>query len=171
MINGFLFAEIRAYPSRRAIISFIITPMKAVIQRVSHASVSVGGALLSRIDAGLLILLGIRQGDSAEQFSAMARKIAALRIFTDAEGKMNLSVLDIAGAALVVSQFTLCANTRKGNRPSFVEAEKPERAEGLVNDFADELRRLGVPTQTGKFGASMQVELLNDGPVTIVLES
>ena len=124
-----------------------------------------------RIDAGLLILLGIRQGDSAEQVSAMARKIAALRIFTDAEGKMNLSVLDIAGAALVVSQFTLCANTRKGNRPSFVEAEKPERAEGLVNDFADELRRLGVPTQTGKFGASMQVELLNDGPVTIVLES
>ena len=99
MINGFLFAEIRAYPSRRAIISFIITPMKAVIQRVSHASVSVGGALLSRIDAGLLILLGIRKGDSAEQVSAMARKIAALRIFTDAEGKMNLSVLDIAGAA------------------------------------------------------------------------
>lgn len=145
--------------------------MKTVIQRVSYASVTVDGAIISRIDQGLLILLGIHQGNSADQVKAMAKKIAALRIFTDSEGKMNLSVVDIGGEALVVSQFTLCANTKKGNRPSFIEAEKPELASPLVELFAEELRSFGIPTQLGEFGADMKVELLNDGPVTIVLDS
>lgn len=145
--------------------------MKAVIQRVSHASVTVSDRRIAAIGSGLLILLGIHQGNSTDQVRAMAKKIAALRIFTDAEDKMNLSVLDIQGEALVVSQFTLCANTRKGNRPSFIEAEKPELAAPLVEVFAETMRELGVPTQTGEFGAEMKVELLNDGPVTIVLES
>lgn len=145
--------------------------MKTVIQRVSHASVTVNGSRISSIGSGLLILVGIHQGNSAEQVRAMAKKIAALRIFNDAEDKMNLSVLDIQGEALVVSQFTLCANTKKGNRPSFIEAENPEIAAPLVEVFAETMRELGVPTQAGEFGADMKVELLNDGPVTIVLES
>lgn len=145
--------------------------MKTVIQRVSHASVTVDGKRISSIGSGLLILVGIHHGNSAEQVRAMAKKIAAMRIFTDAEDKMNLSVLDIQGEALVVSQFTLCANTKKGNRPSFIEAENPEIAAQLVEFFAETMRELGVPTQTGEFGADMKVELLNDGPVTIILES
>lgn len=151
--------------------SCIITVMKAVVQRVKQASVTVDGTVISAIGTGLLILLGVHQGDSADQIAALAKKIAALRIFTDAEDKMNLSVADIGGEILVVSQFTLCANTKKGNRPSFIEAEKPEIAAPLVDFFAERLRAFGIPTQTGRFGASMEVALINDGPVTIVLES
>lgn len=151
--------------------SCIITVMKAVVQRVKQASVTVDGTVISAIGTGLLILLGVHQGDSADQIAALAKKIAALRIFTDAEDKMNLSVADIGGEILAVSQFTLCANTKKGNRPSFVGAEKPEIAAPLVDFFAERLRALGIPTQTGRFGASMEVTLINDGPVTIVLES
>lgn len=145
--------------------------MKAVIQRVSQASVTVDGTVVSAIENGLLVLLGIHQGDSADQIAALAKKIAALRIFTDADDKMNLSVADIGGEILAVSQFTLCANTKKGNRPSFVEAERPEIAAPLVDLFAERLSEMGIPTQTGIFGADMKVELINDGPVTIVLES
>ncbi len=145
--------------------------MKAVVQRVSRASVTVDNEIISSIRQGLLILLGVVEGDSAEAALTLARKISALRIFCDAEGKMNLSVKDIQGEAIVVSQFTLCADTRKGNRPSFIHAAAPEVADPIVNQFAQHLRDFGVPTQQGKFGADMKVELLNNGPVTILLEA
>ena len=145
--------------------------MKAVIQRVSRASVTVDGRLISRIGTGLLILLGVEEGDTQEKAVMMAKKTAALRIFRDENDKMNLSVRDCAGEAIVVSQFTLCADTRKGNRPSFIGAAAPEIAAPLVDLFAEEMREQGVPTQQGLFGADMKVELLNDGPVTILLEN
>ncbi|HNY19631.1 MAG TPA: D-aminoacyl-tRNA deacylase [Flexilinea sp.] len=145
--------------------------MKAVIQRVSRASVTVDGRLISRIGTGLLVLLGVEEGDTRENALAMAKKTAALRIFRDENDKMNLSVRDCAGEAIVVSQFTLCADTRKGNRPSFIGAAAPEIAAPLVDLFAEEMREQGVPTQQGIFGADMKVELLNDGPVTILLEN
>ncbi len=145
--------------------------MKAVIQRVSRASVTVDGRLISRIGTGLLVLLGVEEGDTQEKAVMMAKKTAALRIFRDENDKMNLSVRDCAGEAIVVSQFTLCADTRKGNRPSFIGAAAPEIAAPLVDLFAEEMREQGIPTQQGIFGADMKVELLNDGPVTILLEN
>lgn len=144
--------------------------MKAVIQRVTHASVTVEGNRVSEIGDGLLILLGIGPDDNEEKAQAMTKKIAALRIFTDAEDKMNLSVRDVGGQAIVVSQFTLYADCRKGNRPSFVGAAAPSLASPLVDRFAELLTAQGVPTQTGVFGAHMDVELLNSGPVTIILD-
>lgn len=144
--------------------------MKAVLQRVRRARVEVEGQTISQIGGGLLILLGVGPEDTEQNAAALARKIANLRIFADLEGKMNLSVLDVAGAAIVVSQFTLFADTRKGNRPAFVSAGAPEHARLLCDRFAGLLAAQGVPTQTGEFGAHMQVELINDGPVTILME-
>lgn len=144
--------------------------MKVLIQRVSKASVTVDQQTISQIGKGLLILLGVGHGDGEEQAAFLAEKTANLRIFEDEQGKTNLSILDVEGEAIVVSQFTLYANTSKGRRPSFIEAALPEVAEPLVDRFAEFLRRHGVPTQTGKFGAHMDVEIHNDGPVTIWLE-
>lgn len=144
--------------------------MKAVIQRVTHASVTVEGDRVAEIGSGLLILLGIGPEDTEENARVMTKKIAALRIFQDDADKMNLSVRDIGGSAIVVSQFTLYADCRRGNRPSFVGAAVPAIASPLVDRFAELLMEQGVPTQTGVFGAHMDVELLNSGPVTIILE-
>jgi D-aminoacyl-tRNA deacylase len=144
--------------------------LKAVIQRVQRGSVTVEGRRIAEIGRGLLILLGVGPGDSEENARALARKIALLRIFEDSQGKMNLSVLDVRGEALVVSQFTLFADTRKGNRPAFTDAALPAQAKPLCERTAQLLREQGVPTREGEFGAHMQVELVNDGPVTILLE-
>jgi len=144
--------------------------MRALLQRVSRASVTVEGQTISEIGKGLLILLGVGHGDGEEQTKFLAEKVANLRIFEDEQGKTNLSILDVGGEAIIVSQFTLYANTQKGRRPSFIEAALPEVAEPLVDRFVELLRGHGVPTQTGKFGAHMEVEIHNDGPVTIWLE-
>jgi D-tyrosyl-tRNA(Tyr) deacylase len=144
--------------------------MRALIQRVSHASVAVDGQVVSEIGKGLLILLGVGHGDGEEGAQFLAEKIANLRIFEDQQGKTNLSVLEVKGEALVVSQFTLYADTRKGRRPSFTDAAPPEVAARLVNRFIELLRGGGVPTQSGEFGEHMLVEIYNDGPVTIWLE-
>jgi D-tyrosyl-tRNA(Tyr) deacylase len=141
--------------------------VKAVVQRVSRARSTPGG----EIGAGVCVLLGVAAGDGEEEAARLAGKIARLRIFPDDAGRFGHSVLDTGGEALVVSQFTLIADTAKGNRPSFAAAAPPERAEVLYERFCDELRMLGVPVETGVFGAEMAVELVNDGPVTIVLES
>ncbi len=139
--------------------------MKAVIQRVSRAAVTPGGS----IGPGLCILLGVAAGDTAADADALAAKIARLRIFAGEDGRFDRSLLDTGGAALVVSQFTLLADTRKGNRPSFADAARPEEAEPLYEGFVTALRDAGVAVETGVFGARMEVELVNDGPVTIVL--
>jgi D-tyrosyl-tRNA(Tyr) deacylase len=144
--------------------------MRALLQRVRRARVSVDDRTVSEIGPGLVILLGIGPQDGEEQARYLVDKIANLRIFEDAEGKMNRSLLESGGAAIVVSQFTLYADTRKGRRPSFTEAALPEIASPLVERFAELLRGAGVPTQTGEFGAHMLVEIANDGPVTIWLE-
>lgn len=144
--------------------------MRLLIQRVSQASVTVNGKTISKIGKGLLILLGIGHNDGEAEATFLSEKVANLRIFEDEAGKTNLSVLDVKGEAIVVSQFTLYANTSKGRRPSFIEAALPEVAEPLVTHFAELLRGHGVPTQTGQFGANMLVEIHNDGPVTIWLE-
>jgi len=144
--------------------------MRALLQRVSSGKVSVDDQTIAQIGHGLVILLGIGQDDSEEQAVYLAEKIANLRIFEDDQGKTNLSVLDIGGEAIVVSQFTLYADTRKGRRPSFIYAGAPEMAEPLVERFTELLHEQGVPTQTGQFGAHMLVEINNDGPVTIWLE-
>jgi len=144
--------------------------MRALIQRVRHASVIVDQNTVGEIGAGLVILLGVGPGDGDEQIEYLANKIANLRIFEDADGKMNRSLLDISGAALIVSQFTLYADTRKGRRPSFTDAAPPALAEMLVNRFVKKIGALGIPTQTGQFGADMLVKIENDGPVTIWLE-
>jgi len=144
--------------------------MRAVIQRVAYGKVSVAGRTLGEIGAGFVILLGIEMDDSQERADALAKKIANLRVFRDEAGKMNRSLLDTGGGALVVSQFTLMADTRKGNRPSFTRAAPPESAIPLVDYFCGALRALGVPTQAGEFGADMLVEIHNDGPVTILLD-
>lgn len=145
--------------------------MRAIIQRVSHASVEVAGEVVGATGPGLLVLLGVGQGDGADEARLMAEKTAGLRIFGDAAGKFNLSLRDVGGGALVVSQFTLYADTRKGRRPSFTDAAPPELAAPLVEVYAEALRALGVPVATGVFGAAMRVALLNDGPVTIILDS
>ena len=144
--------------------------MRALLQRVSQASVRVEGQTVSAIGKGLLILLGVGHGDGEEQATFLAEKIVNLRIFEDEMGKTNLSLLDVQGEAIVVSQFTLYADARKGRRPSFTDAALPAVAEPLVDRFIELLREHGVPTQTGKFGAHMDVEIHNDGPVTIWLE-
>jgi D-tyrosyl-tRNA(Tyr) deacylase len=144
--------------------------MKAVIQRVRKGSVSVAEKKLSAIKRGMVILLGVGPEDNKEQAERLARKISHLRIFEDQNGKMNHSLLDIAGEALVVPQFTLYADTRRGNRPSFTDAAPPTIAEPLVEYFASCLGELGISAQKGKFGAHMQVEIHNDGPVTILIE-
>ena len=145
--------------------------MKAVIQRVSEARLTVGERLVSEIDRGLVVLFCVEQADEEAAIAPFARKVAKLRIFADEDGKMNRSILDIGGSALVVSQFTLAGDTRKGNRPSFIGAAPPERADRLYRAFCAELDELGVPVQTGEFGAEMKVALVNDGPVTIWLDS
>lgn len=145
--------------------------MKALIQRVSEASVEVAGQLVSEIGRGFLILLGITHGDGPAEVERLARKIPSLRIFEDEQGLMNKSVADIGGSVIVVSQFTLYADTKKGNRPSFIEAARPEQAEPLYNELVRQLRATLGPDRvgTGVFGAEMKVRLLNDGPVTVEL--
>ncbi len=143
--------------------------MRAVIQRVSEGSVTVDNRKVAQIGKGLVILLGIAPEDTQANAEALADKLVHLRIFEDEEEKMNRSLLDVAGEALVVSQFTLYADTRKGRRPSFTDAAKPEIAEPLVKAFVGMLQARGVPTQSGVFGAQMEVALVNDGPVTIVM--
>ena len=145
--------------------------MKAVVQRVRGASVTVDGAVIGAIDAGLLVLLGVAPGDGDAEVAWMARKLAQLRIFTDDDGKMNRSVLDIGGSALVVSQFTLFGDVRKGRRPSFVGAAPPDHAAPTYLRVCDALRAEGVTVQTGRFAADMQVSLVNDGPVTLILDT
>jgi D-tyrosyl-tRNA(Tyr) deacylase len=144
--------------------------MRVVLQRVKHGRVSVKEGVLAEIGPGLVILVGIGPQDGEEQARFLAGKIAQLRIFEDQDGKMNRSLLDIGGGAIVVSQFTLYADTRKGRRPSFTDAAPPQIAQPLVERFASFLIEMGIPTQTGEFGAHMLVEIANDGPVTIILE-
>jgi D-tyrosyl-tRNA(Tyr) deacylase len=144
--------------------------VRALVQRVREAAVSVAGEELARIGAGLVVLLGIERNDEPGEAKRLARKVAHLRIFEDDEGKFAHSLVDVAGAALVVSQFTLIADTRRGNRPSFTDAAEPELAERLYARFCEALRTSGVPVETGVFGARMDVALVNDGPVTIVLD-
>ncbi|UYL09109.1 D-aminoacyl-tRNA deacylase [Bdellovibrio sp. SKB1291214] len=144
--------------------------MKAVIQRVQSASVTVDGKKISSIGPGFLTLLGVAKGDTETQLQKLITKIIGLRVFPDAEGKMNLSLKDIGGEHLLVSQFTLLGDTSKGNRPSFISAESPSLAEPLYQKALELSQSLGVPTQGGIFGADMKIELLNDGPVTLILE-
>jgi D-tyrosyl-tRNA(Tyr) deacylase len=154
-----------AAPARRK-----LAAVKVLLQRVSRAEVRVDGEVAGSIGAGLLVLLGIEQGDRAESIDWYADKTAELRIFADAEGKMNRSVEDIGGGVLVVSQFTLTARTRKGRRPSYARAAAPELAQPLYESFAARLAARGLTVETGRFGEMMDVELINDGPVTILLE-
>ncbi|MDP1715764.1 MAG: D-aminoacyl-tRNA deacylase [Anaerolineales bacterium] len=144
--------------------------MRLLIQRVSQASVTINQQTISKIGKGLLILLGVGHNDGEGQVQFLAEKVANLRIFEDEGGKTNLSILDVKGEAIVVSQFTLYADTRKGRRPSFIDAALPDTAAPLVDRFIELLRGHGVPTQAGQFGAHMEVEIHNDGPVTIWLE-
>ncbi len=144
--------------------------MRALIQRVSEASVVIGGRTKGKIDTGLLILLGIEEDDAKDDIDWLVAKITNMRIFSDTEGKMNLSVQDVNGAALVVSQFTLHASTKKGNRPSFIRAARPEQAIPLYESFKRELAQ-NIPVESGEFGADMKVSLINDGPVTIWIDS
>ena len=145
--------------------------MRAIVQRVMRASVTVAGETIGRIDHGMLILLGIHQTDSETHADWLADKIASLRIFQDDLGKMNRSIQDCRGAILVVSQFTLYGDCQKGRRPSFLQSASPEKAEPLYQYFTDRLRLNGIPVATGKFGADMAVELVNDGPVTLIIDS
>jgi len=145
--------------------------MRAVVQRVRRASVSIEGREIAAIGPGLLILVGVARDDTAEDAARMARRCAELRIFAGEEGKFDRSLLDVGGEALVVSQFTLLGDTRKGRRPNFMDAAPPEEAGPLVEAFAAALGQTGVPTLTGRFGAMMDVALVNDGPVTVLLES
>jgi D-tyrosyl-tRNA(Tyr) deacylase len=145
--------------------------MKTLVQRVSEASVTVGERVVGSIGRGLLVLLGVEHGDGAGEADLLARKVANLRIFEDNAGKMNRSVLDVGGGVLVVSQFTLCADVRKGNRPSFIGAARPELAEALYARFCDRLAAEGATVARGQFAAHMAVRLVNDGPVTIWLDT
>ena len=145
--------------------------MRAVVQRASRASVKVNGELTGNIGEGLLVLLGVGQDDTDADASYLAEKVAGLRIFEDAEGKMNRSVTDVGGAVLAVSQFTLFGDVRKGKRPSFDAAARPERARALYEHFVERIRATGVRCETGRFQEMMEVELINQGPVTILLDS
>lgn len=145
--------------------------MRAVVQRVTHGRVRVGDEVVAEVGRGYVVLLGVHVGDTEAQARTLAEKVAHLRIFGDEEGKMNRSLLDVGGAVLSVSQFTLYGNTEKGRRPSFIDAAPPERAEALYEIFNDQLRALGVPVATGRFRAVMTVEIHNDGPVTLMLEA
>lgn len=145
--------------------------MRAVLQRVSRASVIIEGETVGFVGRGLLVLLGVAPADTAAEARWLAEKVAGLRVFNDEAGKMNLDVTDVGGALLVVSQFTLLGDCRKGRRPSFIGAAPPEIAIPLYEAFINALRGLGLPVQTGRFGAMMQVELVNDGPVTLILDT
>ena len=145
--------------------------MRAVVQRVARARVLIDGEARSEIGAGLCVLLGVARGDDAASAERLAGRVARLRIFENEEGRFDRSLLDVGGAALVVSQFTLLADTAKGNRPSFIDAAPPEEAEPLYERFCEALRALGIAVKTGVFGARMEVELVNDGPVTIILDT
>jgi len=145
--------------------------VRVVLQRVARASVSVDGEQVARIGVGLLLLVGVGHDDGPAEPERLAEKVSALRVFADDAGKMNRSIADVGGEALVVSQFTLYADLRKGRRPSWTEAAEPGKAAELVDAFAAALKRQGLPVATGVFGADMQVELLNDGPVTLVLDT
>ena len=145
--------------------------MKTIIQRVSSASISVDDMQISSINNGLLILLGVQQDDDEKDLDYLVNKTAEIRIFKDDKQHMNLSIQDVKGEALVVSQFTLCADTGKGRRPSFIHAAPPKIAENMYQKFCEKLGAEGIPVQTGKFGAMMDVELVNSGPVTIILDS
>ena len=144
--------------------------MRLILQRVSSAAVTVDGQTVGAIGAGMLVLAGIEKGDSVDQVEAAADKLTGLRIFEDAQGRMNLDLQQIGGAILLVSQFTLAGSLAKGRRPSFDRAARPETAEPLIEDLAQRLRRRQIPVETGVFGAHMHVELVNDGPVTFVLD-
>lgn len=144
--------------------------MKCLIQRVKKASVTINNKLYSEIKAGLLVFLGVEKGDTLEQAMYLADKLVKLRIFEDSDGKMNKSIRDIAGEILIVSQFTLCGNCKKGTRPSFDNSEKPELAKKLYEDFVTIVKSLDINTKTGEFAAMMDIELINDGPVTFMLE-
>jgi D-aminoacyl-tRNA deacylase len=144
--------------------------MRLVVQRVTQGSVTVAGETIGAISRGLVVLVGVRRGDGGEQADWLAEKTARLRIFEDDAGKLNRSVLDIGGGVLAVSQFTLYGDSSGGNRPSFIDAARPEDAEPLITRYVERLRALGVPTETGRFRAEMQVAIHNDGPVTILLE-
>ena len=145
--------------------------MKAVIQRVKSASVSVNDKIIGEIATGFLILLGVEQGDAQDDLDYLVKKTIGLRIFKDDNKNMNLSIKDVGGEALVVSQFTLCADTSRGRRPSFIKAANPEEADSMYQQFCEQLTMNNLSVQTGKFGAVMDVSLVNDGPVTIVLDS
>ncbi|MFK2823882.1 D-aminoacyl-tRNA deacylase [Arcobacter sp. YIC-80] len=145
--------------------------MIAVIQRVSSSSVTVEGKVVGKIGKGLNILLGVKKGDKQEDISKLVSKIANLRIFSDSDGKMNLSLLDVKGEALIISQFTLAGNVKKGRRPSFDSSEKPDIAKAMYEQFVKEFESLGIHTQIGEFGAHMDVDIHNDGPVTFILDS
>lgn len=145
--------------------------MRALVQRVSEASVAVDGEAVSRIGRGLLVFVCAEQGDGEDEVAFLAGKIAKLRVFTDNAGKMNLALPDVSGSALVVSQFTLAARWRKGNRPGFSDAADPETGQRLYDSFCQALRDLDIPVETGRFAADMQVALINDGPVTIWMDT
>lgn len=144
--------------------------MRIVLQRVARASVTVDGSVVGRIDGGLLLLVGFTREDRADALEWMANKVLGLRVFNDAQGRMNLSLRDVSGDVLVVSQFTLYGDTRKGRRPSFIAAAAPDEASRLIEALVEELKRLGATVATGSFGANMAVQLTNDGPVTLMLE-
>lgn len=145
--------------------------MKLVIQRVANATVKVEGETIGEIEKGFLVLVGMKQGDTKEQADILVKKLCNLRVFEDENNKMNLSIKDINGKLLIVSQFTLYADCKKGNRPSFIEAARPEEAEPLYEYFKQKCMEEGIEIQSGKFGADMKVSLLNDGPVTIIIEA
>ena len=145
--------------------------MRLLLQRVTRASVTVEGEVIGRIGPGLMVLVGVGHGDDEARADALAGRVADLRIFRDTEGKTNLSLIDVGGSALVISQFTLYGDTRKGRRPSFLDAAPPALGEALYERFADALAGRGVPVERGSFGAEMEVDLINDGPMTIWLDS
>ncbi|MFM9960442.1 MAG: D-aminoacyl-tRNA deacylase [Planctomycetaceae bacterium] len=145
--------------------------MRAVVQRVSRASVTVAGEVVGQIGRGFLVLLGVEDGDSQAEVVYMAQKIAGLRVFEDSDGKMNLGLTEVGGAMLVVSQFTLLGDCRRGRRPSFIQAARPESADELYRAFCAEVRGHGIEVQTGRFQTHMDVESVNDGPVTLLIDS
>jgi D-tyrosyl-tRNA(Tyr) deacylase len=145
--------------------------MRAVVQRVSQGRVRIDGVVVGEIQQGLLVLLGVTHNDTLEDAKRLAEKIVSLRIFNDADGKINLGVADVGGGVLIVSQFTLYGDARKGRRPSFIDAAPPEIAIPLYEAFINAVRAQGIPTASGRFGAMMEVELINDGPVTLILDT